>query len=101
MDGLEPPQAPDAEPGRRDIFQNYEVCSDRRDGLRAHLLSRGVGTIVQWGGKGLHQFRRLGFDQDLPRTDRFFRRSLLLPMNHLLTDAQVDRVIDAVRGFFA
>lgn len=84
-----------------DIFQNYEVCCDARDALRSHLAALGVGTIVQWGGVGVHQFRGLGFDQHLPRTDRFFARSMLLPMNHLLSDAQVTAVIDGVRGFFA
>lgn len=97
---LDLPPGPDAS-NRFDIFQNYEVCCDARDALRAHLSVQGIGTIVQWGGVGLHQFRNLGFDQDLPRTDRFFARSLLLPMNHLLTDDQVARVIDGVREFFA
>ncbi len=101
LDGLESPPAPDADLRRFDVFQNYEVCSDRRDALRSHLLAQGVGTIVQWGGVALHQFRKLGFDQQLPRADRFAARSLLLPMNHLLTDAQVGRVTQAVRGFFA
>jgi dTDP-4-amino-4,6-dideoxygalactose transaminase len=98
--GLELPPGPSDE-RRFDIFQNYEVCTDRRDELRAHLQRRGIGTIVQWGGVALHQFRNLGFDQDLPRADRFAARSLLLPMNHLLTDGQVERVIGAVREIFA
>jgi dTDP-4-amino-4,6-dideoxygalactose transaminase len=101
LPGLESPPGPDGDPRRFDIFQNYEVCCDRRDELRAHLLSCGVGTIVQWGGAPLHQFRNLGFDQELPRADRFAARSLLLPMNHLLTDVQVGRVIEAVRGFLS
>jgi len=98
--GLDLPPGPEAS-NRFDIFQNYEICCDGRDALREHLAVQGVGTIVQWGGVGLHQFRNLGFDQDLPKTDRFFARSLLLPMNHLLTDGQVARVIDVVRGFFS
>lgn len=95
------PPAPGSEAGRFDIFQNYEICCDARDDLRAHLAARGIGTIIQWGGVGLHQFRKLGFTQHLPVTDRFFTRCLLLPMNHLLTDEQVDAVIAAVRDFFA
>jgi dTDP-4-amino-4,6-dideoxygalactose transaminase len=94
------PPPPRGNSGHYDIFQNYELCCDERDALREHLDSRGIGTIVQWGGIGLHQFRNLGFDQQLPRTDRFFERSLLLPMNHLLTDAQVDRVVACVREYF-
>lgn len=98
---LDLPPAPDADSGRFDVFQNYEMCCDRRDKLRVHLTNLGIGTIVQWGGTGIHQFRNLGLERLLPRTDRFFARSLLIPMNHLLTDAQVGRVIDGVRGFFA
>jgi dTDP-4-amino-4,6-dideoxygalactose transaminase len=100
LERLELPPRPDREPGRRDIFQNYEVCCDRRDELRAHLQSRGVGTILQWGGVALHQFGNLGFDQRLPQADRWAARSLLLPMNHLLSDGQVDRTISAVCEFF-
>jgi dTDP-4-amino-4,6-dideoxygalactose transaminase len=55
---------------------------------------------VQWGGTPLHHFHALGFTQHLPRTDRYFATSLLLPMNHLLTEAQVTAVISAVQEFF-
>lgn len=95
------PPAPSTDERHFDIFQNYELCCDDRDALRAHLAERQIGTIVQWGGVAIHQFRGLGFTQNLPRTDAFFRRSLLLPMNHLLSDAQVDAVIGAVEEFFA
>ena len=101
LSDLEPPPGPDADPRRFDIFQNYEIRLDRREALGAHLQAHGIGTIVQWGGVPLHQFRGLGFDQELPQADRFAARSLLLPMNHLLTDGQVGCVIGAVRGFFA
>jgi dTDP-4-amino-4,6-dideoxygalactose transaminase len=100
LDAIDLPPPPDSDPRRFDIFQNYEVRCDERDALRTHLATRGIGAIVQWGGTPLHRFRNLGFDQQLPRTDRFFERSLLLPMNHLLDDAQVDHVIAAAREFF-
>lgn len=98
---LDLPPPPSAGERHFDIFQNYELCCDARDALRAHLAARGIGTIIQWGGTGIHHFRKLGFGQDLPRTDRFFGRSLLLPMNHLLSDTQVRDIIDGVRSFFA
>lgn len=94
------PPAPGSDQRHFDIFQNYEIRCDGRDALRAYLASRDIGAIVQWGGTPLHRFRNLGFTQQLPRTDRLFEGSLLLPMNHLLTDEQVDVVIDAVREFF-
>lgn len=41
----------------------------------------------------------LGFNQKLPKTDRFFQRCLLLPMNHMLRNEEVDYIIDNVRAF--
>ena len=86
-----------------DIYQNYELCVEnlaQRDALRAWLSERSVGNIVQWGGFGIHQLGGLGFTQDCPKTDHFFKTSLLLPMNHILTEAQIDHVIDSVAAFF-
>ena len=97
---LQLPPAPGADQRHFDIFQNYETRAQCRDDLRAHLASRDIGTIVQWGGTPLHHFRGLGFTQNLPRTDRFFETCLLLPMNHLSADDQVDGVIRAVSEFF-
>jgi len=100
IDEIDIPPAPGADGRHFDIFQNYEICCDRRDELRDHLSARGIGTIVQWGGIAIQHFRSLGFCQQLPRTDRFFARSLLLPMNHLLDDAQVAWIVEGVRSFF-
>ena len=94
------PPAPASDERHLDIFQNYEVRCACRDGLREHLADRLIGTIIQWGGTGIHQFRNLGFTQQLPRTDLFFATSLLLPMNHLLTDDQVAAVIESVLEYF-
>lgn len=99
IDALRLPPPPD-DGAYFDIFQNYELCTERRDALRKHLAERDIGTIVQWGGVAIHQFRGLGFTGELPKTERFFRESLLLPMNHILTDEQVDHVIASVVQFF-
>ncbi|HET9949597.1 MAG TPA: DegT/DnrJ/EryC1/StrS family aminotransferase [Longimicrobiales bacterium] len=90
----------DDDPARFDAFQNYELEADDRDGLREHLARRGVGTALQWGGKGLHQFDALGTRCSLPVTDRILARSLLLPMNTSLTDEEVDYVVRAVREYY-
>ncbi len=99
IETLDLPPAPGADERHFDIFQNYELCCDRRDGLREHLARLGIGTIIQWGGNGIHRFGNLGLERLLPRTDRFFARSMLLPMNHLLTNEQVESVITGVRSF--
>ena len=101
IEELRLPPGPDADADHYDIFQNYEMRAPaKRDALRAHLADAKIGTIIQWGGFGQHQLRGLGFTQDCPRTDRFFEESLLLPMNHILTDDQVGHVIDTVTAFY-
>jgi len=95
------PPGPDDDAEHFDIFQNYEIEAQRRDQLREHLKSRGVGTLVQWGGKAVHQFRKLGFTQSLPYTEELFTRLLMLPMNMSLGDDDVDYVCDCIQEFYA
>lgn len=99
FDSLRLPPPPDS--GRHfDIYQNYEVCTERRDELRKFLADDGIGTIIQWGGFGIHQLNGLGMTGNCPKTDKFFESSFLLPMNHILTNEQVDQVINSLRKFF-
>jgi dTDP-4-amino-4,6-dideoxygalactose transaminase len=95
------PPGPDGDPDHFDVFQNYEIEADRRDDLRAFLKQRGVGTLIQWGGKPVHQFPKLGFTQSLPYTDALFTRLLMLPMNQSLADEDVEYVCDCVSEFYA
>ena len=83
-----------------DIFQNYEIEAEQRDALRVFLEERGIGTLVQWGGKAVHQFEELGFSQKLPFTDELFSRILMLPMNTFVDDSDVAYVCDAIEKFY-
>ncbi len=94
------PPAPDADARWFDIFQNYEIEADRRDELQARLKDCGIGTLIQWRGRSIHGQRKLGFTQHLPRTDLFFQRALMLPLNMTLTDAEVDIVCDEIQHFY-
>ena len=97
-----PPQPDDtARPEHFDSYQNYEIEAEERDRLREHLSSRNVGTLLQWGGKGVHEFLALNFGQSLPRTEAMLRRSMMLPMNTSLTEAEVDYVCEQISEFYA
>ena len=98
-----PPPPPDnaSDPVHFDTFQNYEIEAEDRDALRAHLSAHGVGTLLQWGGKGVREFAELGIKASLPRTERLMRRCLMLPMNTSLTDDEVDYVAECIREFYA
>jgi len=94
------PPGPDDDADHFDVYQNYEIEAERRDQLRNFLQQRGVGTMLPWGGKAVHQFPKLGLAAHLPYTDRLFTRVLLLPMNTSLTDDEVEYVCDQVCAFY-
>ena len=94
------PPGPDADPRHFDVYQNYELEADRRDQLRAHLEAAGVRTIIQWAGTPVHQFKDLGFTVDLPKTDAFFERCVMLPMNVALLNDDVSYIVAGVRRFY-
>ena len=96
------PPAPDASAKAEhfDIFQNYEAEFERRDELKKYLADRGVGTLIQWGGSAIHQFKNLGFDMHLPITERVMAKSLMLPINMFVSDEDIAFVIESIRHFY-
>jgi len=95
---LPPPPVEDGD--HFDVYQNYEIEADDRDGLKRYLSDNGVGTLIQWGGKAVHQFKKLGFKQVLPVTDRIFDRCIMLPLNLSLVDDDVHYVCDHIDAFY-
>ena len=82
IDDLILPPEPDADEKHYDIYQNYELESGHRGELKSFLAERGVGTIIQWAGKAVHQFDGLGFDDvSLPVVEKMTSRFLMLPMH--------------------
>jgi len=90
----------DDDPDHFDVYQNYEIEAEQRDELRAFLKEKGIGTIIQWGGKAVHQFEKLGFKVSLPFVEKMFTRCLMLPMNRSLTGEDVTYVCQRVREFY-
>lgn len=86
-----------------DSYQNYELQSGSRDKLRDFLAEKGIGSVIQWGGKAVHQFHDLGDFQavKLPKTERFFERCFMLPMHSALTNDDVLHIINSVREFYS
>ena len=102
IDDLILPPAPDADERYYDVYQNYELESGHRDELRSFLAERGVGTIIQWGGKAVHQFKGLGFDNvSLPVVEKMTSRFLMLPIHTALTDEDVGYVCDCITDFYS
>tara|TARA_B110000967_G_scaffold37274_1_gene36658 strand:+ start:398 stop:1507 length:1110 start_codon:yes stop_codon:yes gene_type:complete len=100
LDELQLPPAPSVDSDNFDVYQNYELQADNRDDLKNYLNEKHIGTLIQWGGKGIHQFTQLGFNQVLPDTDKFFKRCIMLPMNIFISDSDVDYICDSVSEFY-
>ncbi len=94
------PPGPDGDTDHFDIYQNYEIEAVRRDALREHLQACGIGTIIQWGGKAVHQWDKLGFTEKLPFTEKLFEQMVLLPLNMSLADDDVHQICDAIHHFY-
>ena len=85
----------------RDYYEsNYEARFEKRDKLKSFLHKEGIGTLIQWGGKAVHQFKDLNFNTKLPKTDLFFKKCLLLPMNTFLSKKDINYVCDKIILFY-
>jgi dTDP-3-amino-3,4,6-trideoxy-alpha-D-glucose transaminase len=88
---------PAARPGETPAHHLYVVRVPDRESFRARLSERGIGTDVHYP-RAVHEqpaFARFPRGP-LPATERAVREVVSLPLHRLLTDAEADRVIEAV-----
>ncbi len=88
----------------RHVFNQFTIRVPRRDGLKAFLADRGVGTEVYYPIP-LHlqpALRGLGYRPGaFPQAERASREVLALPIYPGLTSAQQAYVVDQIRAFYA
>ncbi len=87
--------------GAQHVYHQYAVRAQARDALAAHLKAAGIGTTVYYphalhlmpaaAGVGAGAF---------PEAERLTEEVLALPLFPELAPAAVDRVVDAVAGFY-
>ena len=97
-----PMALPHAQPECETVYHLFVVRTPRRDALKTHLQALGVIAGIHYPVPcHLHPAYRDRFGGvRLPVTEQVVGEILSLPMYPELTDDQVGRVIDAVRGFF-
>ncbi|HJQ82772.1 MAG TPA: DegT/DnrJ/EryC1/StrS family aminotransferase [Candidatus Binatia bacterium] len=94
---------PPADPARTHVYHQYVLRTPVRDALRAHLAAHEVETGVHYPVPIHRQpawLRAYGETPALPRAEQAAREMLSLPVHADLGDAEVERVADAVVGFF-
>ena len=94
---------PVVDPANEHIFHQYTLRVERRDALQAHLKKEGIGNAVYYPVP-LHRqpcFAHLGYREGtLPVAEQAAREVISLPIYPELTRPQLDRVIEAIRGFY-
>jgi dTDP-4-amino-4,6-dideoxygalactose transaminase len=100
LPGVRPPTVDTA---NEHIFHQYTLRVERRDALQAHLKEHDITTAVYYPVP-LHRqpcFAHLGYAAgSLPQAERAAREVISLPIYPELTRAQLDYVIDTIRGFY-
>jgi dTDP-4-amino-4,6-dideoxygalactose transaminase len=95
---------PPRDPTRTHVYHQYVVRTPRRDALRTHLAAHAIETGIHYPVPIHRQpawLRAFGEAPALPRAEQAAREILSLPVHPDLTDAEVERVVDAIVAFFA
>ncbi len=88
--------------GRRHIYNQFVIRVADRDGLKAHLDARGIGSEVYYPIPFHLQpcFEYLGYAAGaFPHAERAAKESLAIPIYGELTSEQQEAVVSAVAGF--
>lgn len=82
------------------VFHIFTVFCDRRDELQAHLAAQGILTVIHYP---IPPHRQPAYTEwhelSLPVTEKIHATELSLPISPVMTDAEVDAVVDAVNAF--
>jgi dTDP-4-amino-4,6-dideoxygalactose transaminase len=95
---------PAAMPGIRHIYNQFIIRAPKRDALRAHLATAGVGSEVYYPVP-LHRqqcFASLSYAEGaFPESERAAAETLALPIYPELAREQLHYVVDMIAGFYA
>tara|TARA_A100001388_G_C28592476_1_gene414117 strand:- start:67 stop:759 length:693 start_codon:yes stop_codon:yes gene_type:complete len=100
IDELKLPVPPSMGGNHFDVFQNYEFEAKNRDQLQKYLKEKGIGTLVQWSGKAVHQWEKLGFNIVLPKVEEFFKNCLMIPIAPNLIEEEIYYIINSIKEFY-
>jgi dTDP-4-amino-4,6-dideoxygalactose transaminase len=81
------------------VLIDFEAAGVSRGNLMRRLAERGIGTQVHYIPVNRQPlFRARGAVQHLPGAEAYYARCLALPLFPAMTDADVERVVEALTG---
>ena len=86
--------------GEDNVFHIFPVFSEKREELQEYLRANGVETLIHYPipphkQAWFQKWNHLSF----PITERIHRQELSLPISSVMTDEEVEEVIERVNGF--
>lgn len=91
------PQLPDAD---AHVFHIFPILCEERDRLQAYLTELGVQTIIHYPiPPHKQECYKEWNDREYPITERIHTQELSLPISPVITDAEVQQVIDIINQF--
>lgn len=94
---------PPVDPARTHVYHQYVIRTPEREPLRQYLAAQDIETGIHYPVPIHRQpawLATYGETPPLPRVERAARDILSLPVHADLTDVEVERVAEAVRGYF-
>jgi len=86
------------------VWHLFVVRSEHREKLQRHLGASGVQTLIHYPIPPHQQQAYVGADfynKSFPLTERIHHEVLSLPMSPVMTDAEIDGVVEACNSFSA
>ena len=86
--------------GENHVWHLFVIRTQRREALQKHLTQRGVQTLIHYPIPPHHQQAYKEWANDsYPLTERIHNEVLSLPISSVMSDGDIQTVIEAVNGF--
>jgi perosamine synthetase len=83
------------------VYHQYTIRTPRRDSLRDTLQEKGIGTGTYYP-LCIHQqplYKEMGYAGSFPESEKASREVLSIPVHPALSDADINTVIAAIKGW--
>lgn len=93
---------PEVPEGFNNVYQLFSILAENRDELISYLSDNGISSKIYFHPVHQSEFykNKLGYDIDLPVTERVFEKTVTLPMFPSLTIEQMDFVAETIGNFY-